>query len=286
MSAPRSRMGSALVALLAALTAVVSPAVAQTETDEFAVVGVATIGLDLETRTPVALLRDHTWGQLVPIWIGEEESAAIRRAIQGEQPERPLTHDLLTNVINEMGGRVEEVAIHGKQGTTYVARIHVRMGAGPAAETRDIDSRPSDALAVALRTGAVIKVARSIILEAPDVDFVALEGKGQVVRAFGMTVAPITPERRQEFAIPEREGVVVVNVSEEMGQLGLQPGDLLVDVNAEVPTTPIDFLRALGHSSASDPILIVYLRNGAETLLRIARPQRERDGNPHFVPRA
>lgn len=261
------RIPPMLPTTLAALAAA-PPALAQSG-DDLIAVEVATVGVDLASRTPIALLRDRTWGQLVPIWIGTEEAQAIARVLQGIEPARPMTHDLLASVIREMGGTVEEVAVHGVREDVYLGRVRIRVGAGPAAEIREVDSRPSDALALALRTDAVIRVAPSLIEAAPEVDFVAFEGAAEVVRALGMTVAPLTAERRREFSAPDRRGVVVLNVSEELAALGLRRGDLLVDVNGEVPAAPLTFLQALGRARPNAPIRIVYVRDGEDVLLEI-----------------
>src|SRR5690606_26947978 len=91
----------------------------------------------------------------------------------------------------------------------------------------------------------------------------------QVVRSMGMTVAPPTRERRGEFALPERRGVVVLHVSEELEALGLRRGDLIVDVNGDVPLTPMTFLSALGHARPTAAVRIVYVREGEDALLEI-----------------
>jgi uncharacterized protein len=264
----RQRIREPFLALLTAVCAGAPLPVAGQASDGLVAVDVTTIGMDLLSGTPLALLRDRDWQQFVPIWIGAEEAQAIARAIQGAPAPRPMTHDLLANVIGEMGGTVEEVAVHGVDptGQTLLGRVRIRMADGPAL---DLDSRPSDALALAVRTGALVRVAPELIQAPGDLSFLAMDLEYEVVRTLGTTLARLSPERRRELELPNRAGLLVMHVSEEMAELGLRRGDLVVDVNGDVPRTPMAFVQALGWSRPTDAVRIVYLREGEERLLLV-----------------
>ncbi|MEX2526138.1 MAG: bifunctional nuclease domain-containing protein [Gemmatimonadota bacterium] len=231
---------------------------------------VATVGVDLLTSTPIALLRSEDWSQVVPIWIGEGEATAIARALQGVEPPRPMTHDLFTSTIREMGGTLVEVQVSGIEGSTFLGQLVIRVENGTASRTVAVDSRPSDALALAVRTNARLKVADHIVQRDPDVDFVALEGMAEVVRIMGLTVGPPTRARAEEYALPDRTGMVILHSSRPVGT-GLNRGDLVLDVNGEIPATARDFLRALRLGDPASPSRLIILRDGEESLVELPR---------------
>jgi uncharacterized protein len=115
-----------------------------------------------EIRETFVKLRDSR-GRELPIFIGPFETMAILRALNGVAPERPFTHDLLRTAIERLGGQVERVVIDDLWQRTYYAKIYVRTDAAPALE---IDARPSDAIALALRTRAPLFVAESVLADA------------------------------------------------------------------------------------------------------------------------
>ncbi|MBC8104138.1 MAG: bifunctional nuclease family protein [Cytophagales bacterium] len=105
------------------------------------------------------LLRDNR-GRKAPIFIGPFETLAIQFALEGQTPERPMTHDLLKNAIDRLGGTIERITIDDLWQGTFYAKITV---AQKGVEAQDIDARPSDAIALALRTRAPIYMAEDVI---------------------------------------------------------------------------------------------------------------------------
>ena len=112
------------------------------------------IRVSLENYQRVVILKQKEGDRYLLIWIGTHEAEAIAVRLQDVQVPRPLTHDLLHNTIKEMGGTVEKVTVSGLENDTYFARIGVRIGE----RSIEIDSRPSDALAIAVRAGVPIFV--------------------------------------------------------------------------------------------------------------------------------
>jgi uncharacterized protein len=229
-------------------------------------VELATVGVDAAQRTPVVLLRESASGKIVPIWVGVPEAQAILRTMLGVDMPRPMTHDLLASVIRELGATVEEVAVHSIQETTFIGRIRLRLD--DQSEPLDIDSRPSDALALAIRTDAPIFVAEALLADPPDFDFLAPEADEQVVRILGVTVVNPTPVLRERFDLGDRPGVVAVGVSGEAAERGLRRGDLIVTVNGVAPAEPMDFLNAV--LAAEDVVEIVYWRGGEEHRIELS----------------
>lgn len=116
--------------------------------------------MDRTTNTPVVFLREVVGDRGVAIWIGAAEASAIGLALQGEEPPRPMTHDLLQTTIRAQEGEVEQVAVVAMRNGTYFAEVRLRRADG---ELVTIDARPSDAVALALRSGADIVVAASLL---------------------------------------------------------------------------------------------------------------------------
>ncbi|PSQ14985.1 hypothetical protein BRD02_07355 [Halobacteriales archaeon QS_8_69_73] len=96
--------------------------------------------------------------EVLPIFIGVEEATSIARGLDADDIGRPLTHDLLLDVMEELGGRVERVVVSGLEDDTYVADLHVDTPRADAV----VDARPSDSLALAARTDADIEIERSV----------------------------------------------------------------------------------------------------------------------------
>lgn len=115
--------------------------------------------LDPVTKTPIVILKDADNKLNLPIWIGLLEATAIATELEGIKMARPMTHDLLRNLLGELGGTVERVEITELRDNTYFAAIRIRIAGGE----RCIDSRPSDAISLALRAKCPIYVAREVL---------------------------------------------------------------------------------------------------------------------------
>lgn len=107
----------------------------------------------------IIVLKEVDGERNFPIVIGSNEAAAIDRRLKGIPMPRPMTHDLLANIIEELGGAVERIEINNLQDHTFFARIHIRKGS----ETIAIDSRPSDAIALGVATTVPIYVAEEVL---------------------------------------------------------------------------------------------------------------------------
>ncbi|MGH9316629.1 MAG: bifunctional nuclease family protein [Thermoanaerobaculia bacterium] len=115
--------------------------------------------MDPVSNMPVVILRDVDDGVFLPIWVGIFEANAIAIQMEKIATPRPMTHDLLKNVLTELETRVERVVISELKENTFFARIHLTRGK----ETWKIDSRPSDAIALALRSQADIFVEEEVL---------------------------------------------------------------------------------------------------------------------------
>jgi bifunctional DNase/RNase len=115
-------------------------------------VTVAHLGLDRTTNSPVVILREKDGTRVLPIWIGPAEASAIAMELQGVKAQRPLTHDLLKQVIVGLGGDLRRVVISSVKENTYFAELLIRR----EDNVFQVDARPSDSIALALRLNAPI----------------------------------------------------------------------------------------------------------------------------------
>ena len=122
--------------------------------------------IDPITSAPIIVLRDQSGERVLPIWVGVFEANAIALQIENVETPRPMTHDLLRNVISDLDARVERIVVCDLRENTFYAEIHLIVGG----KTLQIDSRPSDAIALALRTRSPIFVEESVIDGASHVD--------------------------------------------------------------------------------------------------------------------
>jgi bifunctional DNase/RNase len=122
--------------------------------------------LDPASNIPIVILRDLESQLFLPIWIGVFEANAIALRMEGVAPPRPMTHDLLRSVLEQLGGAVQKIVISDLRESTFFAVIHIQRN-GTVVE---VDARPSDAIALALRVDAPIYVLRSVLDKAQAVD--------------------------------------------------------------------------------------------------------------------
>jgi bifunctional DNase/RNase len=123
--------------------------------------------VDPVTNMPIVILRDQAGQRVLPIWVGMFEANAIALQIENISTPRPMTHDLLRNVIEDLKATVLKVVVCDLQDNTFYALIYLSL----RGETVAIDARPSDAIALALRTRAPIFVEEAVIENAKTVDF-------------------------------------------------------------------------------------------------------------------
>ena len=123
--------------------------------------------VDPITNMPIIILRDKDGQRVLPIWVGVFEANAIALQIENVSTPRPMTHDLLRNVIHDLKADIQKIVVSDLKENTFYALIYVSIGG----EVTAIDARPSDAIALALRARAPIFVEDRVIDNAKPVDF-------------------------------------------------------------------------------------------------------------------
>lgn len=116
--------------------------------------------MDPSSGTPIIILKDVNSDTMLPIWVGAYEANAIALEIEKITPQRPMTHDLIRNLINEIGAKVERVVVTELRDNTFFAVIEIR---GTDSEPLMLDARPSDAIALALRADCPIFVDEEVV---------------------------------------------------------------------------------------------------------------------------
>ncbi|NJN76343.1 MAG: bifunctional nuclease family protein [Synechococcaceae cyanobacterium RL_1_2] len=148
---------------------------------------VAGIALDAVSRSPIVLLKDSIDSRALPIYISQDQARAIMSALEDETPPRPLTHDLLVNILDTWDLNVERVVIHTLQDSTFYAVLTVVQGKNK----KEIDCRPSDAIAIALRADSPIWVMEEVVADASiPVDREADQAEQEEFRNFLANVSP------------------------------------------------------------------------------------------------
>lgn len=149
------------------------------------------VRVEIPANTPMVLLQEQAGAQrLLPIYIGSPEAAAIHYALEGAEPPRPLTHDLFVNVLTELGATLDHVVVTEVREHTYYAEIHLTVGGAEHV----VSSRPSDAIALAVRCEASIFAADELLDAVGQVPEPADESSEEIIDEFKDFIEHVSPE--------------------------------------------------------------------------------------------
>src|SRR5258705_10396691 len=159
------------------------------------------VSFDMVGKQPIVLLKTADSNKFLPIWIGHPEAAAILMKLQGATTPRPMTHDLLTDMLQQLDAQVVRITVTELRENTFYARITVQQNGAEI----EVDSRPSDAIALAVRAEAPIFAADAVIEESAiefEGDVVDQEQLEAEVQKFKSFLEDVTPE---DFAVENGE---------------------------------------------------------------------------------
>ena len=223
-------------------------------------VEVTAVGFDQRAGTPYVQLDDRAGQRSLQITIGTDEARTITLELHGIKTARPLTNELLGKVIARTGNAVDRVEVTEVRDEIYYAKIILDHG------RYVLDSRPSDAIALALGVQAPIYVAgtlmRSIGTSANEV-LAPLTATN-----FGVTVQELTPDLAQYFGVEAGSGVVIADYGAKADRAGLQRGDIVIEAGGQSVRTPGDFVHAASPGGAS--IVLTIRRGGVTHTITIA----------------
>jgi bifunctional DNase/RNase len=148
------------------------------------------VSFDMVGKQPIVLLKTVDSNKFLPIWIGHPEAAAILMKLQGATTPRPMTHDLVCDMLGELEVKCSQVSVTELRDNTFFATITLQV----AGRDVEIDSRPSDALAIAVRSGAPIFAAEEVIAESAIEFEHEVEDTEEVVDRFKEFLDQVSPE--------------------------------------------------------------------------------------------
>jgi bifunctional DNase/RNase len=257
------RFAIALQVLLAALAAACRDSGPPPEVE----VEVSRVALDEGSRSPVVLLENKAHTMVLPIWIGVSEAQAIAMEMEGVQPPRPLTHDLVKDMLDHVGVELKRVLITELRGSTYYARIYLSA----RGDEVEVDSRPSDAIALAVRFQRPIFVAAALLTRGQTV---ALSpGGAETASVAGVTVQALSPDLAEHFDIPTGQGLLVADVAAGAAD-GLQRGDVILTVDGEPARELADFTGPVAGSAHRAELSV----KRGDAVVRVAFDARRADG--------
>ena len=223
-------------------------------------VQVARVGFDDQTGTNYVLLIDEKRSRVLPIMIGESEATAILLALHGVKPERPLTHDLVRSIIGQTGNSVDRIVIGDMRAEIYYATIYMDGG------RYSIDSRPSDAIALAMGMNAPIYVNNKLFESAPSIRLGSGGKIPETARALGLTVEQLTPDLAGAFGAPDARGVLVSEVDSSAQKAGVARGDIVTKVGDSRITALGDFNRQATNVKNSKVTLTLNREGSSRTV--------------------
>ncbi|HEV3472407.1 MAG TPA: bifunctional nuclease family protein [Actinomycetota bacterium] len=154
------------------------------------------VSFDLVGKQPIVLLKTADGNRFLPIWIGHPEAAAILMKLQGASTPRPMTHDLMADMLDQLDAEVVRITVTELRENTFYASITVQQNGSEI----DIDSRPSDAIAIAVRSDAPIFAAERVIEESA-IEFEGEEvNEEEIVDEFRKFLDDVSPD---QFAVGE-----------------------------------------------------------------------------------
>lgn len=225
-------------------------------------VRVASVGFDQDTGSHFVLLKEENGKHSLPLMIGDDEARAIMFELHGIKTERPLTHDLLRNVIRITGNHVDRVVIGNLRHQIYYAKIYLDDG------RYKIDSRPSDAIALAMGTKAPIYVAKQLF----DASGSSNVSEVSTAAGFGITVQQLTPDLAQYFSVRPDIGVVVADLDPSAARSGLERGDIVTQIDSQPVKTLDEFSRTTQRLKQKSAVTLTIRRKGDVHVITLSAP--------------
>jgi bifunctional DNase/RNase len=229
---------------------------------------IKTVMLDPNTRTPVVVLEAVADKRLLPIWIDVNEARAIALELEQIKAPRPLTHDLMRNILTRLGASLERAVITDLRNNTYYAILYLRL----KGQELQVDARPSDAMALALRMNAPIFVSSQVFARSKAVP--APRRTDGTQHKLGLQVQDLTPELAVLFDVGVTSGIVVA-VVESGGPAaiaGIQRGDIIVRANDTAIRSATDLEDLLQAIKPPAKLKLDIIKKGKPSMVQIDLP--------------
>ena len=229
---------------------------------------IKTVMVDPNTQAPVVVLESVADQRLLPIWIDVAEARAIALELEQVKTPRPLTHDLMRNILNRIGATLERAVITDLRNNTYYAILYLRL----KGQELQIDARPSDAIALALRMKAPVFAAAQVFAKSRAAPTPKRADDGQ--RKLGIQTQDLTAELAALFDVGHDSGVVVVQVesSSPAAAAGIQRGDVITKANDTTIKSAGDLERLIAAKKTPAQIKLEIIKKGKPTIIIIDLP--------------
>jgi bifunctional DNase/RNase len=215
-----------------------------------------------KTPTAVVILESTKEKRVIPIWIGSEEATSIAMELENVAPPRPNTHDLIRNILQGLGAALHRITITDLRNNIYYAIITLKL----KGQEFQIDSRPSDAIAVALRMKAPIYASTQVLAKAKQLPPSEKAGDG-LRKILGTHVQELTPELASLLDLQGKKGVLVAEV--ELGsaasEAGIQRGDIILKVNERTIQKVSDLESFFQSAKKPIQVKVELMRKGKST---------------------
>jgi bifunctional DNase/RNase len=229
---------------------------------------IKTVMVDPNTQAPVVVLESVADQKLLPIWIDVAEARAIALELEQVKTPRPLTHDLMRNILNRLGATLERAVITELRNNTYYAMLHLRL----KGQELQIDARPSDAIALALRMKAPVFAAGQVFAKSRAAP--APKRADATQRRLGMQVQDLTPELAALFDVGHESGVVVAHVEAggAAALAGIQRGDIITKANNTTIRSVADIERLIPAVKTPAQFKLEVVKKGKPTTIVVDLP--------------
>jgi bifunctional DNase/RNase len=230
---------------------------------------VKTVMVDPSSQSPVVVLETVTDKKLLPIWIDVPEARAIAIEIEQIKVPRPLTHDLIRNILQGLGATLQRATITDLRNSTYFAILSL----GVKGQELQIDCRPSDAIAVALRMKAPIFASTQVLAKSKPVPSQPTRSE-QTQKRLGIQAQDLTAELANLLESQQQKGVLVTEVAlgSSAMKAGLQRGDIITKANEQVISSATDLESLIQGMKSSSQIKLEVIKKGKPTTLVIDLP--------------
>lgn len=230
---------------------------------------VRTIMMDPHSQSPVVVLETVSDKRALPIWIDFPEARAIAMELEQVKAPRPLTHDLIRNLLQKLGATLRRATITELRNNTYFALLSLSV----KGQDMEIDCRPSDAIAIALRMKAPIFASPQVLAKSKPLP--AEAGRGKLAQSkLGLQTQDLTPELAKLLDSKEARGVLVaaVDFGSNAMKAGLEPGDIIIRANDKAISTVHALENVLKSVQAPAQIKLEVIKKGKPTTVVIDLP--------------
>lgn len=230
---------------------------------------VKTVVMDPYTQSPVVVLETVTGNKLLPIWIDVPEARAIAMELEQVKAPRPLTHDLIRSLLQRLGVNLQHAAITELRNDTYIAVLSLSV----KGQKLEIDCRPSDAIAIALRMKAPILASAQVLAKSKPMP--AESGRaGHAQTKLGIQAQDLTAELAKLLDSEQQRGVLVaaVEVGSVAMKAGIERGDIISKANDRTILSAADLESAVHAVKAPARLKLEIIKKGKPTTVVIDLP--------------